>query len=138
MLTTFDQDENVLAAVRAGADGFFSKGAGPAELTAGILRVAQGGRALSATAIDALVEHVAEDKGAPADPAVSARFTGLTAREREVVAMIVGGLDNAEIAALMYVSPYTVKTHANRAMAKVGARDRAQLVSLAVQAGIRP
>ena len=138
VLTTFDQDENVLAAVRAGADGFFSKGAGPGELTAGILRVAQGGRALSAAAVDALVEHVAEDKGPPADPAASARFTGLTAREREVVAMIVGGLDNAEIAAQMYVSPYTVKTHANRAMAKVGARDRAQLVSLAVQAGIRP
>lgn len=138
VLTTFDQDENVLAAVRAGADGFFSKGASPAELTAGILRVAAGGRALSATAVDALVDHVAEDKGAPSDPAVAARFTRLTPRELEIVSAVVSGLTNEQIAANLYLSPFTVKTHANRAMMKVGARDRAQLVSLAFLAGIRP
>lgn len=138
VLTTFDQDENVLAAVRAGADGFFSKGAGPVELTDGILQVARGGHALSPSAVDALVGHVAEDRGTPADPAVAALFVDLTPREREVVEAVVRGLDNAEIARLMFLSPFTVKTHANRAMTKVGARDRAQLVSMAFQAGIRP
>ncbi|MDQ7991622.1 MAG: response regulator transcription factor [Propionicimonas sp.] len=138
VLTTFDQDENVLAAVRAGADGFFSKGASPAELTSGILRVADGGRAMSATAVDALFDHVAEAKGAPSDPKAAALFTALTPRELEIVQAIVGGLDNKQIAAELYLSPFTVKTHANRAMMKVGARDRAQLVSLAVLAGIRP
>ncbi|MFT4110893.1 response regulator transcription factor [Propionicimonas sp.] len=138
VLTTFDQDENVLAAVRAGADGFFSKGASPAELTAGILRVAEGGRAMSPTAVEALFDHVAEDKGAPSDPSVAELFTQLTPREREIVRAVVAGLDNSQIAAELYLSPFTVKTHANRAMMKVGARDRAQLVSLAVLAGIRP
>lgn len=138
VLTTFDQDENVLAAVRAGADGFFSKGAGPAELTAGIVRVAEGGRALSPTAVDALVDHVAEGKATPADPEIADRFEALTPREREIVQAIVTGLTNEQIAGDLYLSPFTVKTHANRAMVKVGARDRAQLVSLAVLAGIHP
>ncbi len=138
VLTTFDQDENVLAAVRAGADGFFSKGASPAELTDGILRVAEGGRAMSPTAVEALFDHVAEDKGAPSDPKVAKLFTQLTPRELEILRAIVAGLDNNQIAADLYLSPFTVKTHANRAMMKVGARDRAQLVSLAVLAGIRP
>jgi DNA-binding NarL/FixJ family response regulator len=138
VLTTFDQDDNVLAAVRAGADGFFSKGASPAELTTGILHVAQGGKAMSPTAVNALFEHVAEDKSTSGDPQVSALFTSLTPREREIVEAIVSGLTNEQIAADFYLSPFTVKTHANRAMMKVGARDRAQLVSLAVLAGIRP
>ncbi|RZL83679.1 MAG: response regulator transcription factor [Rhodococcus sp. (in: high G+C Gram-positive bacteria)] len=138
VLTTFDQDENVLAALRAGADGFFSKGAGPAELTDGILRVALGERALSSSAVDAVVDHVTERRNPPEDPAVEKLFASLTPREREVVEAIVTGLNNAQIAARMFLSPFTVKTHANRAMMKVGARDRAQLVSLAVQAGIHP
>lgn len=138
VLTTFDQDENVLAAVRAGADGFFSKGASPAELTADVLRVADGGRAMSPTAVDALFSHVAEDKGAPSDPQAAAQFALLTPRELEIVQSIVAGLSNEQIAANLFLSPFTVKTHANRAMMKVGARDRAQLVSLAVLAGIRP
>ncbi|MEV6348156.1 response regulator transcription factor [Actinoplanes sp. NPDC051851] len=138
VLTTFDQDANVLAALRAGADGFLSKGAGPAELTAAIARVAAGGRVLSATAVDAVVTHVAEDRGTPPDPQAVARFTELTAREHEIVHLVVAGLDNHEIAARLVVSPFTVKTHVNRAMAKAGTRDRAQLVSLAVRAGIRP
>lgn len=137
VLTTFDQDENVLAALRAGANGFLSKGAGPQELTDGILQVAAGEHALSASAVHALVENVAEDR-TPADPAVAALFAHLTARELEVVQAIVGGQGYPEIAAALFLSPLTVKTHANRAMTKVGARDRAQLVSLAVQAGLRP
>lgn len=138
VLTTFDQDENVLAAVRAGADGFFSKGASPAELTEGILRVAGGGRAMSATAVEALFDHVAEAKGTPHDPRIAARFAALTPREGEIVGWIVAGRSNEQIAAALYLSPFTVKTHANRAMMKVGARDRAQLVSFAVLAGIAP
>ncbi|GAA2592615.1 response regulator transcription factor [Winogradskya consettensis] len=138
VLTTFDQDQNVVAALRAGADGFFNKGTGPVELTAGILRVASGRNALSPAAVDALVGHVAEDRGVPVDAGAAERFAGLTAREAEVVTMIVQGLDNAAIAGRLHVSPFTVKTHANRAMAKVGARDRAQLVTRAFQAGIRP
>ena len=138
VLTTFDQDENVLRALRAGADGFLSKGAGPAELTGAIVDVASGRRALSPGAIGAVVDHVVAPRAVTADPALVARFAELTRREREVVGAIVSGLDNAEIAAQLFLSPFTVKTHANRAMTKVGARDRAQLVALAVRAGIGP
>jgi len=138
VLTTFDQDENVLTAVKAGADGFLSKGAGPSELTDGIIEVAAGRHALSSGAIGALVDHIAGARTVPEDPAMAARFTELTQREREVVRAIVAGMSNAEIADAMVLSPFTVKTHANRAMTKVGARDRAQLVSYAVRAGIRP
>ena len=138
VLTTFDHDENVLRALKAGADGFLSKGAGPAELTGGILEVARGGSALSPSAVSAVVTHVAEGTAVPEDPEAIALFATLTAREREVVEAVVTGLDNQQIAERMFVSPFTVKTHANRAMMKVGARDRAQLVSLAVRAGMRP
>ena len=138
VLTTFDHDENVLRALKAGADGFLSKGAGPAELTDGIIALARGGSALSPTAMSAVVTHVAEDTAVPQDPDAVALFSALTSREREVVEAIVTGLDNQQIAARMFVSPFTVKTHANRAMTKVGARDRAQLVTLAVRAGMRP
>jgi DNA-binding NarL/FixJ family response regulator len=115
-----------------------SKGAGPAELTAGILQVARGHNALSQTAVSALVAHVADRGGEVADPAAASLVALFTLREREIVEAIVRGLDNAQIAQQQYLSPFTVKTHANRAVAKVGARDRARLVSLAVQAGIRP
>ena len=138
VLTTFDQDENVLAAVRAGADGFFSKGASPKELTEGIVRVFEGGRALSPNAVDALVDHVAEDRTATTDPSAASKLSTLTPRELEIVQAIVKGLTNDQIAADLFLSPFTVKTHANRAMMKVGARDRAQLVSLAVLAGMMP
>jgi DNA-binding NarL/FixJ family response regulator len=138
MLTTFDQDENVLNAVRAGANGFFSKGASPTELTDGILQIAEGHRALSPVAVTALVDHVREDRALPADPEMAEQFSRLTPRELEIVTAVVEGLDNAEIARRLFLSPYTVKTHANRAMMKVGARDRGQLVSFAVRAGILP
>ncbi|WP_263119061.1 response regulator transcription factor [Cellulomonas sp. RIT-PI-Y] len=138
VLTTFDQDQNVLAALRAGADGFLSKGVGPAELTAGILDVAAGGGTLSAAAAAAIIDHVATDAGVPPDETARQLLAALTAREREVVEAVVQGLDNQQIAEQLFVSPFTVKTHVNRAMTKVGARDRAQLVSLAVRAGLRP
>ncbi|WEO76576.1 response regulator transcription factor [Cryobacterium sp. SO2] len=136
ILTTFEQDEYVLTALRAGADGFLGKGASRTELTEGILAVAGGDHALSSAAVNALVEHVSLPVAMPSDPAAVARFVELTQREREVVTLIVEGLDNADIAARIFVSPFTVKTHANRAMMKSGTQNRAQLVSLAVQAGI--
>jgi len=138
VLTTFDHDDNVFAALRAGANGFLGKGVGPAELTGAIVEVATGGGALTPAAAAALIKHVARDPGTRPEPEVARLFEALTPREREIVAAVVSGLDNAEIAARMCVSPFTVKTHANRAMTKVGARDRAQLVTLAFRAGIRP
>jgi DNA-binding NarL/FixJ family response regulator len=108
------------------------------ELTAGIIDVFAGSKALSMSAVATLVEHVTEERGAVRDPEMAARFARLTPRELEVVGAVVSGLDNGQIAAAMVVSPFTVKTHANRAMTKVGARDRAQLVSFAVRAGMRP
>ena len=138
VLTTFDQDENVLRALRAGADGFLSKGAGPVELTDAIVAVAAGDRALSPTAVSALVDHVVQQRAVDVDPVLTARFAELTPREREVVRAIASGLDNAEIAEQFFLSPFTVKTHANRAMTKVGARDRGQLVAMAVRAGLTP
>jgi DNA-binding NarL/FixJ family response regulator len=101
------------------------------------LKIAGGEHALSSSAVNALVGHIAEPVVPLRDPAAVARFVGLTPREREVVALVVDGLDNADIAGQLFVSPFTVKTHANRAMMKSGAQNRAQLVSLAVQAGIR-
>ena len=136
ILTTFDHDKNVFEALRAGANGFLSKGMGPAELTAGIEEVAGGGGALSAVASAALIDHIARERSVQPDAAMADRFTALTPRERDVVIAIATGRDNAQIAAEMFVSPYTVKTHANRAMAKVGARDRAQLVVFTFQSGI--
>ncbi|MGO4784441.1 response regulator transcription factor [Cryobacterium sp. W22_MBD10_FK3] len=137
ILTTFEQDDYVLTALRAGADGFLGKGASRTELTDGILRVSGGNHALSPAAVNALVEHIAEPAAVASDPAAVLRFVELTQREREVLTLIVAGLDNAQIAAQIFVSPFTVKTHANRAMMKSGTQNRAQLVSLAVQAGIR-
>lgn len=137
ILTTFEQDENVLAALRAGADGFLGKGASPDELTAAVIDVAAGGHALSAAAMGALVGHVATDS-VPVDADMARRFAELTPRERQIVQAIVSGMDNAAIAATLFLSPFTVKTHANRAMTKVGAHDRAQLVTFAVRAGLRP
>jgi DNA-binding NarL/FixJ family response regulator len=136
ILTTFEEDELVLAALRAGANGFLSKAVGPTELITGVEEVAAGGGALSATASAALIGHVSEQPAAVVDEEMAGRFAALTPKEREVVVAIASGLDNAQIAAAMFLSPYTVKTHLNRAMTKVGARDRAQLVAFAYRAGI--
>ena len=138
VLTTFDQDDIVLAALRAGANGFLSKTMSPSELVAGITEVVNGGGALSATATAALIGHMTDSPPPLIDKELLQRFSALTPRERDVVVLIASGLGNAEIAAQMYVSPFTVKTHAVRAMTKVGARDRAQLVSFAFRAGLYP
>ena len=128
VLTTFDQDENVLAALRAGADGFLSKGASPAELVEGITRVARGENALSGSAVNAVVTHLTGTPGIPVDADAARKVADLTARE----------LTNKEIADALFLSPLTVKTHVNHAMTKLDVRDRAQLVTVAVRAGILP
>ena len=138
VLTTFDQDEIVLAALRAGANGFLSKTVSPAELVAGITEVVAGGGALSAAATAALIGHMTDKPPAAIDKDLLERFGSLTPRELDVIVLVASGLDNHEIAAQLSVSPFTVKTHAVRAMTKVGARDRAQLVTFTFRAGLYP
>jgi DNA-binding NarL/FixJ family response regulator len=138
VLTTFDQDEIVLAALRAGANGFLSKTVSPAELVAGIAEVVAGGGALSAAATTALIGHMTDSPPPVVDQELLRRFSALTPRERDVIVLVASGLGNDEIAQQMSVSPFTVKTHAVRAMTKVGARDRAQLVSFTFRAGLYP
>lgn len=136
ILTTFEQDEIVVSALRAGANGFLGKTVGPRELVAGINEVVLGGGALSAAAQAAVIAQVSSQSDRVIDTDAQKRLRALTPREHDVVVAIARGGDNDRIGREMFVSPYTVKTHANRAMAKLGVRDRAQLVSLAYRAGL--
>ncbi|MCS6557440.1 response regulator transcription factor [Curtobacterium flaccumfaciens] len=136
ILTTFEQDEIVVSALRAGANGFLGKTVGPRELVAGINEVVLGGGALSAAAQAAVIAQVSSQSDRVIDIDAQERLRALTPREHDVVVAIARGGDNDRIGREMFVSPYTVKTHANRAMAKLGVRDRAQLVSLAYRAGL--
>ena len=139
VLTTFEVDDYVIAAVQAGASGFLGKGVEPAELLDAIRVVAAGDALLSPRATQALLSRFAVTAGASAPPGPSSDLDVLTEREREIMALIAHGLSNDDIAERLYLSPLTVKTHANRAMMKLGARDRAQLVVLAYQRGlVRP
>ncbi|MFF0788387.1 response regulator [Streptomyces spiralis] len=142
ILTTFEVDDYVVQALRAGASGFLGKGSEPEELLSAI-RIAAGGEALLSPAATKgliarfLAQGDAADDGR--DPARSERLDALTVREREVLVQVAGGHSNDEIAERLQVSPLTVKTHVNRAMAKLGARDRAQLVVIAYESGlVRP
>lgn len=141
ILTTFEVDDYVVRALRAGASGFLGKGSEPEELLNAI-RVAAGGEALlSPAATKGLIARFLArgDDGDGPDPARSERLGALTGREREVLGLVAGGHSNDEIAERLTVSPLTVKTHVNRAMAKLGARDRAQLVVIAYESGlVRP
>jgi DNA-binding NarL/FixJ family response regulator len=138
ILTTFEIDENELRALRAGASGFLSKGVEPADLLDAIRVVAAGEALLSPKATRGLIARFLTQPEPGALPA-PARLDSLTDREREVLALVAGGLSNDEIAERLYVSPLTAKTHVNRAMTKLGARDRAQLVVIAYQTGlVRP
>ncbi|AZQ34244.1 response regulator transcription factor [Streptomyces cyaneochromogenes] len=142
ILTTFEVDDYVVQSLRAGASGFLGKGSEPEELLAAI-RVAAGGEALlSPAATKGLIARfLAQGDGADdgRDPARAERLDALTVREREVLVQVAGGHSNDEIAERLEVSPLTVKTHVNRAMSKLGARDRAQLVVIAYESGlVRP
>ena len=140
MLTTFEVDEYVVRSLRAGASGFLGKGSEPEELLNAI-RIAAGGEALlSPAATKGLIARfLAQGDADDNDPVRSERLAALTVREREVLVQVAGGHSNDEIAERLEVSPLTVKTHVNRAMAKLGARDRAQLVVIAYESGlVRP
>jgi len=134
ILTTFEIDDYVAKAIRAGASGFLGKGVEPAELITAIRTVAEGDALLSPKATQALISQFLSQPTTNA--ATPERLTVLTQREREVVVLVAGGLSNDEIAAKLFVSPLTAKTHVNRAMMKLHARDRAQLVVIAYQTGL--
>ncbi|GAB7107878.1 response regulator [Streptomyces phaeofaciens] len=142
ILTTFEVDDYVVQSLRAGASGFLGKGSEPEELLSAI-RIAAGGEALlSPVATKGLIARFlaqGDALGDHRDPARAQRLDALTVREREVLVQVAGGHSNDEIAERLEVSPLTVKTHVNRAMAKLGARDRAQLVVIAYESGlVRP
>lgn len=141
VLTTFDDDESVLAALRAGAYGFLVKDLEPDELLQAIRVVARGDALLAPSVTRAVINTFTATAGPapavadrPAAPSVA--IASLTEREREVVALVAAGLSNDEIAARLVVSPLTAKTHVSRAMTKLAARDRAQLVVIAYSSGL--
>jgi len=138
VLTTYETDEYVAQALRAGASGFISKGIGAEELLDAVRTVADGETLLSPGATRSLVARFLATPGDARthDPA---RLAVLTPRERETVALVAHGLSNQEIAERLVVSPFTVRAHVQRAMTKLQARDRAQLVVIAFQSGlVRP
>ncbi|GIH16651.1 response regulator [Rugosimonospora africana] len=138
ILTTFEIDEYVLQALRAGASGFLGKGVDPDGLLTAIRTVASGDALLSPAATKKLIgRFLALPENTCS--AVPSQLEALTEREREVLTLVAAGLSNDEIAERLFVSPLTAKTHVNRAMIKLGARDRAQLVVIAYQTGlVRP
>jgi DNA-binding NarL/FixJ family response regulator len=138
ILTTFEIDEYVFAALRAGASGFLGKSAEADELLAAIRTVSRGDALLSPAATRTLIGRFLALPSGPQAMDETARrgLAALTDREREMTVLVATGLSNDEIAAKLMLSPATVKTHVNRAMAKVGARDRAQLVVFAHRAAL--
>ena len=136
ILTTFDLDEYIFEAIRVGASGFLVKDTEPIDLIRGIQAVARGDALLSPGVTRRLIAEFATltSKTKPVP-----NLETLTEREREVMALVAGGLSNDEIAEQLVVSPATAKTHVSRAMVKLGARDRAQLVVFAYESGlVRP
>jgi DNA-binding NarL/FixJ family response regulator len=143
VLTTFDDDESVFAAQRAGASGFLVKDVEPPDLLQAVRVVARGDALLSPSVTRAVIAQFTSGRmaapapgpGRPAPPPPPG-LAALTEREREVVCLVAAGLSNDEIATKLTVSPFTVKTHVSRAMAKLYARDRAQLVVIAFEHGL--
>jgi DNA-binding NarL/FixJ family response regulator len=136
ILTTFELDEYVFEALRSGASGFLVKDTEPVDLLAAVRLVASGEALLSPSVTRRVIEEFASRAK---QPPPSEALDELTEREREVMALVAEGLSNEEIADRLVVSPATAKTHVSRAMVKLGARDRAQLVVLAYEHGlVRP
>ena len=133
ILTTFELDEYVFEALRCGASGFLVKDTEPVELLAAVRGVASGEALLSPSVTRRVIEEFASRAK---EPPPAEELDELTEREREIMALVAGGLSNDEIAARLVVSPATAKTHVSRAMVKLGARDRAQLVVLAYEYGV--
>lgn len=139
VLTTYDDDEHVVAALRAGASGFMVKDTRPAELLDAIRTVAAGDALLSPGPTARLIARVLRlpDRPPVPVPAPSAgRLAGLSDREREVLTLVARGLNNTETGEALGLSPLTAKTHVSRIMGKLGARDRAQLVIAAYESGL--
>jgi DNA-binding NarL/FixJ family response regulator len=137
ILTTFDLDEYVYSALRAGASGFLLKSISPAELITAIRVVAAGDALLAPSVTRRLVEEFARrPAAAPAAQPGRGSLDAITAREREVLALVASGLSNTEIAQRLDISPATTKTHVGHLLTKLDARDRVQLVILAYQAGL--
>jgi DNA-binding NarL/FixJ family response regulator len=134
ILTTFESDEHVFEALRGGASGFLSKDSEPADVLTAVRVVASGNAQLSPSVMRRLIEELV---AWPERPLSSpSQLEELTAREREVMALVAYGLTNHEIAERLVVSPATAKTHVTRTMVKLHARDRAQVVALAYQTGL--
>jgi len=136
ILTTFEEDDYVVAALRAGASGFIGKGAEPDDIVRAVRTIDAGESLLSSTATRTLIERSVRGANPPTPGAHAEVLARLTAREQEVLVLVAGGRTNQEIASTLTISPHTAKTHVNRIMSKVDARDRAQLVILAYESGI--
>jgi len=137
ILTTFDLDEYVYSALRAGASGFLLKSISPGELITAIRVVAAGDALLAPSVTRRLVEEFARRPAAtPAAQPGRGTLDAITAREREVLALVASGLSNTEIAQRLDISPATTKTHVGHLLTKLDARDRVHLVILAYQAGL--
>jgi DNA-binding NarL/FixJ family response regulator len=135
ILTTFEIDDYVFQALRAGASGFLGKSAEPRELLDAIRTVHGGDALLSPTATRSLIARCLAQPDRVSSP-VPGQLATLTEREREVLVLVASGLSNEDIADRLVVSPHTAKTHVNRAMTKLGAHDRAQLVIIAYETGL--
>lgn len=137
VLTTFEEDEYVFRALQAGASGFIGKGTEPEDLVRAVRTVSRGEALLSPRATRSLIDRFVVGGSAAAVGAdARRRLDQLTEREREIVLLVASGLSNDEIAEALVISPLTVKTHVNRAMFKLAAHDRAQLVILAYEGGL--
>jgi DNA-binding NarL/FixJ family response regulator len=134
ILTTFEADEYVYQALRAGASGFLVKDTEPADLLQAVRVVARGDALLSPSVTRRLISDIASRPERPA--ATGKILASLTDREREVMTLVAEGLSNDEIAARLFLSPLTAKTHVSRIMTKLGARDRAQVVVMAYETGL--
>jgi DNA-binding NarL/FixJ family response regulator len=136
VLTTFELDEYVFDALRFGASGFLLKDTSPVELVRAIRLVAAGDALLSPRVTRKLIREFAARPARGGGHSPHPRLATLTAREREILGLVGGGLSNEEIAARLHISPATARTHVGRAMTKLSARDRAQLVVFAYQSGL--
>ena len=135
MLTTFETEDLIIDALRAGASGFLGKGVQPVVLLEAIRTVDAGESLLSPVATTAVISRLLTN-AANTPPALRDAEETLTAREREITTLVARGHSNDEIAAMLFISPATAKTHVNRAMMKTGSRDRAQLVVYAYETGL--
>lgn len=132
ILTTFEEDDYVVSALRAGASGFIGKGSEPDEILRAVQAIHAGDALLSPAATRSLISRTVHEPATVVSPEVAL----LTEREREVLVRVARGRSNQDIAEELFISPHTAKTHVNRIMAKVGAHDRAQLVILAYESGL--